>query len=56
MVVGTNDKLVRPRSSEVLANKIPEAKLVKIPNGSHMICMEMTKAFNTEVLKFLMTQ
>ena len=53
VVVGTNDRLVRPSSSEVLATKIPQAKLVKVANGSHKMNLEMSNAFNTEVLNFL---
>lgn len=56
VIVGTNDRMVRPSSSKVLASKIAQAKLVEITNGSHTINMEMTKAFNTEVLNFLRSQ
>ena len=53
VVVGTNDRLVRQSSSEVLAAKIPQAKLAKVKDGSHDMCFEQSKAFNAEVLNFL---
>ena len=37
VIVGTDDRLIRPSSSDVLATKIPHAKLVKIANGSHRL-------------------
>lgn len=53
VVVGTDDRLIRPSSSEVLARRIPNAKLVKVEGGSHDMCVEMSSAFNAEVLSFL---
>ncbi|MBA7679461.1 hypothetical protein ES703_87758 [subsurface metagenome] len=40
-------------SSEVLANRIPDAELVKVEGGSHAFFMEMRGRFNKEVLDFL---
>jgi pimeloyl-ACP methyl ester carboxylesterase len=56
VIVGTNDRLIRPSSSEVIVSKISDAKLVRILNGSHMMSFEMSKIFNTEVLKCLESQ
>jgi pimeloyl-ACP methyl ester carboxylesterase len=53
VLTGSKDRVVKPESSETLSQKIPDAKLVKIKNGSHLVCMEMSKAFNKEVLEFL---
>ena len=53
VLTGTKDRVVKPGSSETLSRNIPGAKLVKIKNGSHLVCMEMSKAFNKEVLEFL---
>jgi len=53
VVVGTKDRLIQPRSSEVLAREIPDAKLVKIPDASHLIPIERAKDLNREVLQFL---
>jgi len=33
VIVGANDRLIRPSSSEVIVSKIPDAKLVMIDNG-----------------------
>jgi pimeloyl-ACP methyl ester carboxylesterase len=53
VVVGTDDRLIRPSSSEVLARRIPNAKLAKVEGGSHDMCIERSRAFNAEVLNFL---
>jgi pimeloyl-ACP methyl ester carboxylesterase len=53
VIVGNNDRVIKPTSSEVLAKMIPGAKLAKIENGSHTFPIEMTARFNGEVLNFL---
>jgi 3-oxoadipate enol-lactonase len=53
VITGTKDRVVKPSSSDVLARLIPNSKLVKLENGSHMINTEMSKAFNSAVLDFL---
>jgi pimeloyl-ACP methyl ester carboxylesterase len=53
VITGTEDRLVDPQSSEVIAGLIPNSKLVKIEGGSHAFFMEMSDIFNTEVLDFL---
>lgn len=53
VITGTQDRLVKPASSEVLARLIPKAKLVKIEGGSHAFSIEMKSQFNKEVLNFL---
>ena len=53
VITGTRDRVVPPVSSEVIAGRIPGAKLVKIDGGSHAIHMEMRGRFNKEVLDFL---
>jgi len=53
VIVGTKDKAVKPSSSEVIAGKIPSARLVKVENGSHLFPMEMSAKFNKEVMDFL---
>jgi len=51
--VGTKDRVLKPSSSEVIANKIPNARLVKFKGGSHTFSLEMRSMFNKEVLNFL---
>lgn len=53
VIVGTGDKLMPVHSSEVLADRIPGARLVKVEGGSHSFFMEMRGRFNKEVLDFL---
>jgi 3-oxoadipate enol-lactonase len=55
VIVGTEDRLIKPVSSEVLAGRIPNAKLVKVEGGSHYLSFEMKNVFNWEVLNFLKT-
>ena len=53
VICGTEDRLISPISSEVIANRITDSKLVKIEDGSHSIHIEMPRRFNKEVLDFL---
>jgi pimeloyl-ACP methyl ester carboxylesterase len=53
VITGTTDRVIKPSSSEVIAGMIPNAKLVKVENGSHVMNMEMRTVFNQEVLSFL---
>jgi pimeloyl-ACP methyl ester carboxylesterase len=39
--------------SDLLASRIPNARLVKVKGGSHAFFMEMRGRFNKEVLDFL---
>jgi pimeloyl-ACP methyl ester carboxylesterase len=53
VIVGTGDRIIKPVSSEVIAGKVPDAKLVKVEGGSHYFSFEMKNVFNREVLNFL---
>jgi len=53
VIVGTGDRLIPSQSSEMLANMIPGARLVRVNGGSHAFFMEMRGRFNKEVLDFL---
>jgi len=53
VIMGTQDRLIRPSSSEEIANRIPNAKLVKVDSGSHAFFLGMRGRFNREVLDFL---
>ncbi len=53
VMTGTKDILVHPKNSEVLAAKIPGARLVKIDGGSHGFNFERAEDFNRAVLDFL---
>ena len=56
VLVGTNDRLLRTSSSGVIASKIPQAKTVEIKGGSHDMCIEKSKEFNTQVMAFLQSE
>jgi len=53
VIVGTNDRVIKPVSSELITGKIPNAKLVKVEGGSHAFSFETKNVFNREVLDFL---
>lgn len=53
VITGTQDRLIRPSSSETIAERIPNAKLIKVKDGSHSFHIEMKGRFNKEVLAFL---
>jgi pimeloyl-ACP methyl ester carboxylesterase len=53
VITGAKDRLINPASSDVLASKIPGAKLVKIEGGSHAFFISKRARFNKEVLDFL---
>jgi 3-oxoadipate enol-lactonase len=53
VITGTNDRVIKPTSSDTLAKLIPDASYVKIKNGSHIFFLEMKKHFNQTVLDFL---
>jgi 3-oxoadipate enol-lactonase len=53
VITGTEDRIIPPYCSEVIASRIPDAKLVKVDGGSHAVHMEMSRRFNKEVLNFL---
>jgi 3-oxoadipate enol-lactonase len=53
VITGDSDLLIHPRSSEVITSKIPGARLVKVPGGSHGFNFETPDVFNRHVLEFL---
>lgn len=55
VIVGTGDRIIKPVSSEVIAGRIPNARLVRVEGGSHCFSFEMKNEFNREVLNFLRT-
>ena len=55
VITGDADRLVPPGNSDLLAENIPGAKLVKIHGGSHGFNFETPDVFNREILDFLAT-
>lgn len=54
IITGSGDRLVSPKCSELIAGRIPHAKLVVVKGGSHAFFIEMRGRFNREVLRFLL--
>jgi len=55
VITGDRDLLIPPGNSDILAEHIPGARLVKVPGGSHGFNIETPEVFNREVLGFLRT-
>jgi pimeloyl-ACP methyl ester carboxylesterase len=53
VITGDADLLIPPANSDILAREIPNARLVKVPGGSHGFNFETPEVFNREVLTFL---
>ena len=53
ILTGDNDVLIPPGNSEILAQGIPNAKLVVVPGGGHQILVERPEACNRAILEFL---
>ncbi len=53
VIGGTDDKILPPQSSDILAKNIAGAKQVRVEGGSHSFFIEMHGRFNREVLEFL---
>ena len=53
VIAGTRDRVLYPSSSDIIAQKVPNAKLLKIEGGSHGISAESPRRFNKEVVSFL---
>ncbi len=53
VITGDADLLIPPSNSDILARAIPNAKLVKVPGGSHGFNFETPEIFNREILDFL---
>jgi 3-oxoadipate enol-lactonase len=54
VIAGDQDRLIDPRSSDAMAGRIPDARLVKVEGGSHVFFMSKRGRFNREVLDFLL--
>ena len=53
VIAGTGDRIIPFSASEILAERIPNARLVKFEGGSHAFFVEMSGRFNKAVLDFL---
>jgi pimeloyl-ACP methyl ester carboxylesterase len=55
VITGDGDLLIPPANSDLLAARIPGARLTKVPGGSHAFNFETPEVFNAAVLEFLAT-
>lgn len=53
VIVGEHDVLTPPSDSELIAARVPRARLVRIEQAGHMANLENPDAFNTALLEFL---
>jgi 3-oxoadipate enol-lactonase len=56
VVHGANDRLVPPQNANLIAQRIPGAKLVMIPNASHIFNTDQPEAAHAAFLDFLGAQ
>jgi 3-oxoadipate enol-lactonase len=56
VIHGENDRLVPPENAKLIAAQIPGAKLVMIPDASHIFSTDQTEKSHRAVLDFLGTQ
>jgi 3-oxoadipate enol-lactonase len=53
VIHGENDRLVRMGNGELIAARIPGAKLAKLPHASHIFPTDQSAASNAAILEFL---
>jgi 3-oxoadipate enol-lactonase len=53
VIHGESDRLVQPGNANLIAGRIPGAKLVMIPSASHLFLTDQTEAANRAILDFL---
>jgi pimeloyl-ACP methyl ester carboxylesterase len=56
VIHGKSDKLVPPGNGELIAGRIPGARLVLLEHASHLFITDQTEAANQEILGFLLSQ
>jgi len=55
VVVGEEDTLTPPVSSEAMVQAMPLARLVRIPSAGHLASLEAPEAFNRAAREFLLS-
>ncbi len=53
VITGSEDTLIPPQNSTILAERIPDAQLRVIEGGAHQFLLEQAGAFNEAILEFL---
>lgn len=54
VLTGTEDQMTPPRYAQYLANKLPRASLVLVPDAGHMVMLEQSQVVARELLNFMM--
>ncbi|NYT07963.1 MAG: alpha/beta hydrolase [Methanomicrobiales archaeon] len=53
VITGTDDVIIPPENSKILARRIPGARLVQFPDGGHGLMYQFPDVFTDTVLSFL---
>jgi pimeloyl-ACP methyl ester carboxylesterase len=53
VITGTGDRVIPPENSLVLAEKIPNVKLVQIEEGGHKVMSQFPDRFSSDITTFL---
>lgn len=56
VIHGESDRLIPPANAKIIADHIPDAKLVMIPNASHILSTDQPSSVHRAVLEFLAAQ
>jgi len=56
VIHGEHDRLVPPGNGQLIAQRIPNAKLVMLPNASHIFPTDQSEAAHRVILDFLASQ
>jgi pimeloyl-ACP methyl ester carboxylesterase len=56
VIHGESDRLVPPGNGRLIAERIPNAKLVMVPHASHLFLTDQTETAHEAILTFLATQ
>jgi 3-oxoadipate enol-lactonase len=56
VIHGENDRLVAPGNANIIAGRIPDARLIMLPHASHIFLTDQPELAHEAVLKFLQAQ
>jgi pimeloyl-ACP methyl ester carboxylesterase len=53
ILTGSEDVLIPPENAKVMAQRIPDARMISIDDGGHLFLIEQSEQFNEAVIDFL---
>lgn len=53
LVHGDRDRIVHPSGSDLIYQSLPQAHLIRIPNGSHTVCLDTSQPLHTYIQQTL---